>query len=280
MSGVTVHFERTTGIAELVLTRPDRSNALDLATARQLATTLAHIAEHVTEHEDLHVLLIRAEGRNFCVGGDIHAFAAHDDGLADYVAQVATAAHEALNTCANLPIPVIAAVHGAVAGAGIGLAFNADLVYLAESATMQLAYTAIGLSPDNGASWLPPRLIGPRRTLELALTNRTLTAADCVKWGLATTVVHDHVLLNEARRAAAQLNSMSTDALIVAKRLIHGSTEQASLRLHLEQEAEAISVLAATPNTRQAIQHFAAAGPNAEQTSPTHVGRPDNPRRD
>jgi 2-(1,2-epoxy-1,2-dihydrophenyl)acetyl-CoA isomerase len=173
-----------------------------------------------------------------------------------YVKAVADAAHQALQGLAALPVPVVAAVQGAVAGAGIGLAFSADLVYLAESSKVRLAYTAIGLSPDNGSSWLLPKLVGPRRALELALTNRTLTAREALDWGLANSVVDDDAVLDEARRTAHRLHAMSADALIATKRLFQGAAQGRDLPDQLAVEAETIATLAATPAAREAIRRF------------------------
>lgn len=249
MTAPVVRVEHNEGLAELVLAAPERSNAIDLDFAQQLGEALDEIAAL----EELRVVLIRAEGRNFCVGGDVRSFAAHADDLGAYVKAVADAAHHALQKLAELPVPVIAAVHGAVAGAGIGLAFSADVVYLAQSSKVRLAYTAIGLSPDNGASWFLPKLVGTRRALELALTNRTLSAQEALDWGLANAVVDDDAVLDEARQAAHRLHAMSTDALIATKRLFQGARQ---LPDQLAVEAETIATLAATPAAREAILRF------------------------
>lgn len=235
--GPSVRVEHTAGLAELVLAAPERSNAIDLDLARRLGDAV----EEIAALDGLRVVLIRAEGRNFCVGGDVRSFAAHLDDLGTYVKSVADAIHHALQRLAELPVPVLSAVQGAVAGAGIGLAFAADLadlVYLARTSKVRVAYTAIGLSPDNGASWFLPKLVGPRRALELALTDRTLSAPEALDWGLATAVVDDDAVLDEARQTAQRLHAMSTDALIATKRLLHGAARGRSLPDQLAVEAE------------------------------------------
>jgi 2-(1,2-epoxy-1,2-dihydrophenyl)acetyl-CoA isomerase len=250
--GPSVRVEHTAGLAELVLAAPERSNAIDL----DLARLLGDAVEEIAALDGLRVVLIRAEGRNFCVGGDVRSFAAHLDDLGTYVKSVADAIHHALQRLAELPVPVLSAVQGAVAGAGIGLAFSADLVYLARTSKVRVAYTAIGLSPDNGASWFLPKLVGPRRALELALTNRTLSAPEALDWGLATAVVDDDAVLDEARQTAQRLHAMSTDALIATKRLLHGAARGRSLPDQLAVEAETIAALATTPAAREAILRF------------------------
>lgn len=239
-------------VAELVLAGGHRSNAIDLDVGRRLAA----VTERLTALTDVRAVLIHAEGPHFCVGGDVHAFAAHEADLASYVGQVADVVHAAHRHLAALTVPVVCAAQGAVAGAGVGLAFGADLVLLGRSAKVRLAYTAIGLSPDNGASALLSRLVGPRRALELALTNRTLSADEARDWGLATAVVDDAVLLEEARALAGRLAGMAPGALAATKRLVLAAAGT-SRDEQLDDEARAITALAATDTAREAISAFA-----------------------
>ncbi len=138
-------------VAHLVLNRPRRSNAIDQPMARALARAVAEIEQspHVK------AVLLRAEGDNFCAGGDLDAMAAASDAGA-FIAELADEMHRALTDLANLAIPVVGAVQGAAAGAGLGLVLAADLVLCAESARFRAAYPGVGLSPDCGVSyWLP-----------------------------------------------------------------------------------------------------------------------------
>ncbi|MGW5715087.1 enoyl-CoA hydratase/isomerase family protein [Amycolatopsis sp. NPDC003865] len=247
MTDSEVRLDLRGDVAELVLA----ANAIDLDVGRQLAAA----TERLTR-TDARVVLVRAEGPHFCVGGDVRAFAAHEGDLASYVGQVADVVHAAHRHLAALTVPVVCAAQGAIAGAGVGLAFGADLVLLGRSAKVRLAYTAIGLSPDNGASALLPRLVGPRRALELALTNRTLTADEARDWGLATAVIDDSALLDEARELAGRLAGMAPDALAATKRLILSAANR-SRDEQLDEEARAITALAATGSARQAISAFA-----------------------
>jgi 2-(1,2-epoxy-1,2-dihydrophenyl)acetyl-CoA isomerase len=247
-----VQVNRDAGLAELVLCAPEQSNAIDLDTAEQLRDATADIAAA----DGLRAILVRAEGKNFCVGGDLHSFAAHGDELKTYVMAVANAAHDALENLARVRVPVVSAVQGAVAGAGVGIAFSADIVLIARSSKIRLAYTAVGLSPDNASSWLLPRLVGPRRALDLALTNRTVIAADAVAWGLASEVVDDANLLKEARETATRLAEGPSEALVATKRLFRESAVAGNLHEQLAREADTVSSLAATPYAREAIRRF------------------------
>src|SRR5439155_2768728 len=113
----------------------------------------------------------------FCVGGDVKKFASRSDGLPDYLRTMATTLHLAVGRLARLDLPVVAAVQGAAAGAGMSLTCGADFVIAAETAKFTMAYTKIGLSVDGGSSYFLPRIVGMRRTIELMPTNRVLSAA-------------------------------------------------------------------------------------------------------
>src|SRR5262249_17343525 len=131
-------------------------------------------------------------GRSFCVGGDLREFSSFGgDALAGHLRAVTGALHDALRGFAGLDAPMIAAVHGAVAGAGVGLAAAADLTIAAADARFVLAYTGIGFSPDAGVTWSLPRLVGPKRALDLLLTNRPLSAREALDIGLVSRVADD-----------------------------------------------------------------------------------------
>jgi 2-(1,2-epoxy-1,2-dihydrophenyl)acetyl-CoA isomerase len=183
-------------------------------------------------------VLIEGEGRNFCVGGDLRAFTAFEP-LGDHLREVTTALHAALATFARLDAPVIAAVQGSAAGAGMSLALGADLVVCAESARFVLAYGRVGLSPDGAGSWYLPRLVGLHRALELALTNRALSASEALAWGIVTEVVPDDDLSARASTLAGGLAAGAPGAAAAAKRLLRGSLG-ASLEAQMADEQAAL----------------------------------------
>ncbi|MEU9170275.1 enoyl-CoA hydratase/isomerase family protein [Streptomyces sp. NPDC048420] len=241
------------GIVELLLDDPRRGNALDLATAEALRDATADLAQ-----DPGRAVLLRAAGGNFCVGGDLRAFAGRGTETASYVHAVATAAHAAVQTLHELPVPVVTAVRGAAAGGGIGLALTGDIVVAARSARFRLAYTAIGLTPDCGASWVLQRLLGPRRAADLVLTNRVLTGDDAERWGLVSRVVEDAELDDTAHRTAAALAAGSGAALRAAKALLRAGAE-VPLEEQLAEEARSIAVLAGGAEARAAMESFLAA---------------------
>jgi 2-(1,2-epoxy-1,2-dihydrophenyl)acetyl-CoA isomerase len=249
------------GVVELSLEDAARGNALDLRTAEALRDATAEIAAAPGG-----AVLLRSSGSTFCVGGDLRAFAGRGADTGGYVHAVATAAHAAVATLYELPVPVVTAVRGAVAGGGIGLALVGDLVLAARSARFRLAYTAIGLTPDCGASWLLPRLTGPRLATDLILTNRVLTSADAERYGLVTRAVTDEELDEAAFRCAVDLAAGAERALRAAKRLLRGDAGD-ELRRHLAEEARLIAALADGQEAQGLMDAFLSARVRTKDTT-------------
>src|SRR5581483_10233042 len=146
------------GVARLTLNRPDAANAID----HTLSVAFAEAATALRERDDVRAVLFSGAGDRFCGGGDVKTFAASkevDETLRDIVKQL----HVAIEALAAVNAPIVAAVQGSAAGAGLALMAGADLVVAAESAKFVMAYTAIGLSPDGGSTYFLPRIIGERR---------------------------------------------------------------------------------------------------------------------
>jgi 2-(1,2-epoxy-1,2-dihydrophenyl)acetyl-CoA isomerase len=153
--------------------------------------------------------------------------------------------------------PFIVAVNGAAGGGGMSFVLAADLVIAAESAKFAMAYTRAGLSPDGGSTYFLPRIVGARRALELALTNRVLSAREAFDWGLVSRVVADGALATESEALAKELSRGATQAFGAAKRLIHHSFAE-SLETQMELEAQAIAAQARGADAREGIAAFLA----------------------
>lgn len=238
-------------VAEVVLDAADRSNAIDL----KLGADLLDAVNKVRSTDGLRAVLLRAEGRNFCVGGDLRDFAAHADDMGEHLRVLAGTVNAAVQILVQMPVPVVTAVHGAVAGAGLGLALSGDLCLAASSSRFRAAYIAVGLSPDAGVSALLPRAIGDRRAMEMLLTNRQVDAREALGWGLVAEVVADEELVTRARLLATQLAQLSKEAVHATKRLVHAGPER-ELRKQLAAEVDAISQLGGSDHTRRAIGTF------------------------
>lgn len=248
-------------VAHITLNRPNAGNALNAETARDLEAALRRCREDAA----VRAVMLTGAGANFCVGGDLKAFEAQGAHLPAYIAEILAHLHPAIAHIAAMDAPVIAVVNGAAAGGGMSLACACDLILAAESARFTLAYTRIGLSLDGSSSYFLPRLIGLRRTLELALTNRALSAREAQDWGLVTTVVTDGALAEAAETLAARLASGAPQALGAAKRLLRGSFAE-SLAAQMDHEQEMIQALAGTSDGREGIGAFLA------KRAPTFTG--------
>jgi 2-(1,2-epoxy-1,2-dihydrophenyl)acetyl-CoA isomerase len=201
-------------------------------------------------------VVLTGAGKNVCFGGDLRAMAAKGDGADAYVRELTTYLHEAISHFVRMDAPVIAAVNGTAAGAGVGLVAMADLAVCAASAKFNLAYTGVGLTPDASTSFLLPRAIGAKRAMELFLLNRTLTADEAVDWGLVNKAVPDAQLLNEALKLGEQLAAGARGALGQTKRLM--VTSLGALESQMVLESQTISARASTEEGQEGIGAFLA----------------------
>jgi 2-(1,2-epoxy-1,2-dihydrophenyl)acetyl-CoA isomerase len=239
------------GVAHLALARPDHGNAIDLQLAKDLNTALT-----AWSHDPrVRAVLVTGDGPTFCVGGDLKDFAGHGDDRPQHLADITTYLHAAMSRLMRLPVPVVAAVQGSAAGAGMSLAAAADLVLAGASSRFVMAYTAIGLTPDGSGTWTLPRLVGLRRALELTLTNRRLSAEEAVAEGIATRVVPDDQLADEALALARNLAAGPTGALGAAKRLLRESMGR-DLEAQLALETESLARAADSADSREGIAAF------------------------
>ncbi|MBW8793262.1 MAG: enoyl-CoA hydratase/isomerase family protein [Streptomyces sp.] len=238
------------GVAHVEMCRGS-GNAIDLATAEGLLE-----AARECEAARARVVLLTGRGSSFCVGGDLKEFGAlSGERLAGHLARVTGALHGALRIFAGLDAPLVAAVQGAVAGAGLGLAMAADLGFAAADAHFTAAYTAIGYSPDAGVSWLLPRLVGPKRALDLLLTNRRVSAAEALEIGLVGRVVAPELLRAEAEGVARRLAHGATGAYGVTRRLVAGAFS-AGLDEQLDAEARLLAAAAVSGEGREGMAAF------------------------
>lgn len=256
MDSSPVELSVGAGVATITLNRPDAGNAIDLA----LAEGLYDAATACTELSDVGAILLRGAGRHFCVGGDLRSFASQGEDIPRHLKDVTTPLHAALARLARSDAPVVAAVTGSAAGAGLSLACAADLVLVAASSQFLMAYTKVGLSPDGSASWYLPRVIGLRRATELVLTNRVLSATEAVEWGIATRVVDDGELDSEARATAEAIAAGPRGAQAASKHLMRASFENA-LETQMESETLALARSAGLPDGREGIAAFLAKRP-------------------
>lgn len=251
MSYEFLNFEMSKGVATITLNRPDAANAMHLG----LMKDLMHAAIRCDEDASIRAVIVTGAGKFFCAGGDLGAFKESGDQVPALLKEMTVYLHAAISRLARMNAPVIAAVNGTAGGAGMSLACATDLALAAESAKFTMAYTNAGLVPDGSSTYFLPRLIGHRRTQELMLTNRVLTAQEALEWGLLMKVVPDGEVLNEARGLAEKLAAGPTSAYGATKRLLMGSATE-SLESQMELEARAIAGAARGHDAKEGIAAF------------------------
>lgn len=248
-----IHLEVDGAIARITLDRPEVGNALDVPMARELLA----VASRCERDTAIRCVLMTGRGKLFCAGGDVLEFSRAGDRLPEFLGEITAPLHAALSILARMNKPLVTAVNGAAAGAGIGLSIVGDVALADPAAVFTLAYTAIGMTPDGGSTWLLTRLVGLRRAQELCLTNRRLTAMEAAGMGLITRVVDAGTLAAEANAVAAQLASGATIALGATRRLLVDSYTS-TFESQMERESRTIAAQARTHDGREGIAAFVA----------------------
>ena len=251
MQYTTILFDIRDNIAHITLNRPEAANSIN----PEMGSDLMHATIRCSEDSEIRAVVITGTGSIFCNGGDLKSFAAQGEHLPYNLKEETTYLHAAISRLARMDPPVIAAVNGSAAGAGMSLACACDIVVAAESARFTMAYTRVGLTPDGSSTYFLPRIVGLKRALELTLTNRVLSAQEAFEWGIVTRVVPDAELLTQASALAAQLAAGPTKALGAAKRLLHSGFDE-TLETQMEHESQAIANIARTADTREGITAF------------------------
>ena len=252
MAYETLLFDVHEKVATITLNRPDHLNALNL----KMAEELLEVAIQCDERHDIRAVLITGAGdRAFCAGGDLHSFHAHTPDIAAHLKHVTLLLHGAISRFTRMDAPLIAAINGVAAGAGISFVGFPDLAIASEQARFVSAYTASGLTPDGSSTYFLPRIIGQRRYLELAMTNRKLTADEAADWGLVNYVVPHNQLIDEANRLAANLAVGPTRAYGRLKDMMHQSFD-ASLEGQMELEARMLADSTKTKDGQTGIEAF------------------------
>ncbi|AJP59507.2 hypothetical protein UC34_06790 [Pandoraea vervacti] len=232
-----VLYSQHGGVVTLTLNRPQQMNAL----SRSLARRLRECVERAVSASDARVIVIRGAGANFMAGGDLREFQAllqlaTEDGKAAF-SDLIDDAHHAILLLQQTGKPVVACVHGAVAGFGVGLMAACDLAICADDTFLKLAYSLIGASPDGGATYALPRAMGHKRAMELTLLSDRVDAHTAMRLGLANWVVPADKLDDELNALVERLARGSTGAMAKTKALVHqGAVNTLAQQLSAEQD--------------------------------------------
>src|SRR3954454_15164204 len=259
MAYETIDFKADGPIARITLNRPDRLNSFTAKMHEELRDALANLGA-------VRVVVLTGAGRGFCAGQDLNDRAVAPGEAVDLGETVERYWNPLIRKLTGLPQPVIARVNGVAAGAGANIALACDIVVAAKSAKFIQSFSAIGLIPDSGGTWVLPRLLGQARALGLTLTGEALPAAKAEEWGLIWKAVDDDALDAEVDAIANKLGSLPPLGLAAIKEMIRSSW-QYSLDEELERQAGAMRRLGFTEDYREGVAAF------LEKRTPTFTGR-------
>ncbi len=250
-----LNFDLRDGIATLTLNRPDSLNAL----TPEMTDALIDATQECERNANIRCVVLRGAGRAFMAGGDVKGL--HASLSADVEAHVrrmevrVVRAHQFISQLRRMPKPVIAAVHGAVAGFGVGLSMAADIVIAREDAFFLVAYRHIGLTADGGVTHFLPRVVGERKALEMSLFGGRYPAAEALRMGMVNWVVPERGFDAFVQEKASFLAAGPTVALGCVKALIRDSLgrcwDEQSHR-----EAESIAAVSTSPDHREGVAAF------------------------
>ncbi len=246
----TVRLEIREHIAHLTLARPEAANTMNLQFGREFFAAVRAIEGAV----QVRAVILTGEGKNFCFGGDLKGMIASGADVGAYLTELTTDLHAGIALLVRLDAPVIAAVNGTAAGAGLGLVLAADLAIAARSEKFAPAYTGVGLTPDAGCTFLLPFAVGHKRAMDLFLTNRVLDAQQALDWGIINRVVDDESLAEAAAALATRLAAGPRGAFGAVKRLV--AEAQPGFVAQLARESASISSRGSSAEGREGISAF------------------------
>jgi len=261
MAYETVILEQTGPVARITLNRPDKLNSFSTTMHQELRDALRSV------ERSARVIVLTGAGRAFCAGQDLGERSMGSEGRAvDLGVTVETAWNPLIRRIVEMPQPIIARVNGVAAGAGANVALAADIVVAARSAKFIQSFSAIGLVPDSGGSWVLPRLVGQARALGLALTGEPLPAETAAEWGLIWKCVEDDALDGEVDLIADKLAALPPLGLAATKKLIRSSWAR-TLEQELNEQRNEMRRLGYSDDYREGVAAF------LEKRTPTFVGR-------
>lgn len=253
-----VESTRAGAVLTITLNRPDVLNAFDAAMHKALGAALKDARD-----PGVRAVVLTGAGRGFCVGQDLTEFR---EAPGDIGERLRSNYHPNVLAIRALEKPVIAAVNGAAAGAGLSFACACDLRIASDAATFVPAFINIGLVPDSGGTYFLARLLGPARAFEWMTSGRRLSAEDALEWGLVSEVVPADDLESHVADLAARLAAMPTRGIGMTKRLFDRAGES-TLEEQLEWEAQLQSAATKTEDFREGVAAF------LEKRDPSFEGR-------
>jgi 2-(1,2-epoxy-1,2-dihydrophenyl)acetyl-CoA isomerase len=256
----SVLYQASEGVATLTLNRPDVLNAMN----GDLMRDLREGVERAAADADVRAVLLTGAGRGFCAGADLAARGS--DGITDSGALLRERYHPIIMALRQMPKPVITAVNGVAAGAGMSLALAGDVVLAGRSASFLQAFSKIGLIPDAGSTYFLPRYAGEMRARALAILAEKIDAEEAHRIGLVWKIHADDALQDEAGKLARHLATMPTMAYGMIKEALNASFSN-DLPAQLELEATLQSRASRSEDCREGVAAF------VEKRAPKFKGR-------
>ncbi len=252
MSYQTLIYSVEKGVAEIILNRPEEANTL----TPQLVFDLSDVVGKIEQDTSVRAVLLSAtEGPFFCAGGDLAHFAKAGEKLPEMAEEMFDTFNPMMEKLFSLDVPLITAVDGAVAGIGCSFVLGSSISLFSSQATFTLAYTGAGLTPDGGASYFLPRVVGLRAGEELILTNRSLDAEESFEWGIANMVVEPDQLMELARGYAKQMAKGPTRAFGNVRKLMLSSLSN-DFSSQLAAEKKSFVEMCGTQDCQEGIHAF------------------------
>ncbi|WP_163851351.1 enoyl-CoA hydratase/isomerase family protein [Pseudooceanicola aestuarii] len=236
--------------ATLTLSNPDQGNRMNAA----FMEALIDAVDQLEARSDYRLVVLRAQGPHFCVGGAIDEFISSGD-MVGHIRAALPPFQDAVARLAALPVPVLCAVQGPAAGGGLGLALCGDICIAAEAAQFRSGYPAIGLAPDLGSSFQVIRRAGPTFATGFLMTNRRLTAEQALRAGLINEVTTDNALPARTEEIVQTLLALPRASLAAIKGLVRDPG--ADLPGHMAREQAAMIACAETPDAHEGVTAFA-----------------------
>ena len=238
-------------VAAITLNSPATLNGLDF----EMAHLLDSLLRTVSANNTVRVLVIKGNGKSFMSGADLNVFHSDLDHAAITADRLIPIFHSCIEILRALPIPVLAAVHGPVAGGGLSLTLASDLVLCTKSTRFFPAYGAIGTSPDGGTSWGLTRLLGARRAMATMMLSQPIDAEAALRFGLVSQVVEDDMLEHATKELASRIARSAPQALANIKDLVNKAVTN-TLQDHLKIEHQYFVKAAATKDFKEGIRAF------------------------
>ena len=246
--GVT--YELRNRVAVLTLNRPDVFNSIDQSITEGLVNGLELAGK------EARAVLITGAGKAFCAGADLgDLMDDYQTGGPDLERVISERFNPIVDALISAPVPTVAAVNGAAAGAGMGLALACDLRIMSDRAFFMSAFINVALIPDTGSAWMLPHMVGLARAMDIAMTGRRVDAEEAVRIGLATQSVEPQELITVAERHAGGLAAGPTEALVATRRLLR-SASAATMAETLKREAVTQGELGSRPNHLEGMNAF------------------------